>query len=399
MSDLGPYQVPGVYCSEVLEGLRQLPNDSVHCVVTSPPYWGLRDYGVEGQIGLEETWQEHLDVMIQVFEEVRRVLRSDGVAWVNYGDSYSTKTWGRNPGSGRFGRKSERVAAPKSQPNRMPQTGLKRGDLVGMPWRFALALQEAGWWLRSDVIWHKPSVIPESVKTRPTKSHEHLFLFAKSARYFYDVDGFREPVSQESVRRYRRAAPRTDTQRDFPGPPRHYLETWSGVTVNGRQARDVWTIATEHRPEAHFATFPRALVERCVRLGTSQHGVCSECGAPWKRQVEVVDHAGVLGQDWRRRTDAPGYHDDLARGARGSAPSECAPQRTTVGWEPTCKCGGSEVEPAIVLDPFVGSGTTAVVAWSLGRDYLGFDLSEEYLAIARKRIGTEARCQYELGVA
>lgn len=192
---------------DCLDRLRELPDESVHCCVTSPPYWGLRDYGCAGQIGLEKTPQEYVAKMVEVFSEVRRVLRDDGTCWVNLGDCYATGAGrvGACPGGGERGAKwagyrGDRDKDPKAtgigpmtQPNRMPLPGLKPKDLVGIPWRVAFALQADGWYLRSDIIWHKPSPMPESVTDRPTKSHEYIFMLSKSERYAYDAEAIKEP--------------------------------------------------------------------------------------------------------------------------------------------------------------------------------------------------------------
>jgi DNA modification methylase len=193
---------------DALEVLRTMPDESVNCVVTSPPYWGLRDYGTAGQLGLESSPWEYLERMTDVFREVRRVLRKDGTCWVNMGDCYATGAGkvGDHPGGGTQGerwkdsnqdpkRSSPRPRGPMTQPNRMPQTGLKPKDLVGMPWRLAFALQDDGWYLRQDIIWHKPSPMPESVRDRCTKAHEYLFLLAKSERYYFDQNAILEPIS------------------------------------------------------------------------------------------------------------------------------------------------------------------------------------------------------------
>ena len=255
-------------CREVMAGMEP---ESVHCVVTSPPYWGLRDYGEAGQLGLEPTPEAYVANMVAVFREVRRVLRKDGTVWLNLGDSYVSNASDQVPqtkshkGSGLAG------------PNRNGRTGLKPKDLVGIPWRVAFALQADGWYLRSDIIWAKPNPMPESVTDRPTKAHEYLFLLTKSARYFYDAEAVAEPLMDSSVLRL--SQPNLDQQEG----------SWR-VLVNGHNAshgvglshdlysgptrnlRSVWTIATQPYPGAHFATFPEALVEPCVKAGCPEGG-------------------------------------------------------------------------------------------------------------------------------
>ena len=226
-------------CLEILPGLEA---ESVQCVVTSPPYWGLRDYGVAGQMGLEATPDEYVAKMVAVFREVRRVLRDDGTLWLNLGDSFNGK------------------------------------QLVGMPWRLAFALQADGWYLRSDIIWAKPNPMPESVTDRPTKSHEYVFLLSKSARYYYDQEAISEPTDGRSwhdVTGPPRVGVPGQTKQDGHGR-RHAGfngRYFSGPPPSTRNARSVWAIATQPFPGAHFATFPEALARRCVLAGCPEGGV------------------------------------------------------------------------------------------------------------------------------
>lgn len=346
--------------------LPTLPEESVHCVVTSPPYWGLRDYGVAGQLGLEATPYEYIDKMVAVFREVRRVLRSDGTLWLNMGDSYSNDTkWGGQSGGKNYtsaagGYQGQRVrrgkdcdpkrgAAAYGQPMQNNFSGLKPKDLVGMPWRLALALQADGWYLRSDIIWSKPNPMPESVTDRPTKSHEYIFLMSKSERYYYDAEAIREEASggpadaprnqwdtkdyavpgQKPQKRLSRHLPGNRTHRGATayanGAVEHRtkvgLVTYSakmreiGVPPEKRNKRSVWTVATQPFSEAHFATFPEELIRPCILAG--------------------------------------------------------------------CPPGGT------VLDPFFGSGTTGLVARSQGCKYIGIELNAEYIRIAAKRLSQE----------
>lgn len=214
--------------SLIIEGdslyvLRQLPSNSVRCVMTSPPYWGLRDYGINGQIGLETTLQQYINHLVAIFSEVKRVLRNDGTLWLNIGDGYT---------SGNRGYRAEDKKNPARAMSVRPNTpiGLKPKDLIGIPWRLAFALQEDGWYLRTDIIWHKPNAMPESVKDRPTRAHEFLFLFSKEEQYYYDRKAILE--------------------------------------VNGRNKRTVWSVNTQPLSEAHFATFPTKLVEPCILAST-----------------------------------------------------------------------------------------------------------------------------------
>ena len=264
-----------ILVGDCLERLRTLPDASVHCVVTSPPYWGLRDYGVQGGIGLEPTLQEHLETIVTVFREVRRVLRKDGTLWLNYGDAYA----GGGRGGGAEGSKQSTNVGSRIGPSPITR-GLKPKDLVMMPARVALALQDDGWWLRSEIVWHKSNPMPESVRDRPTSAHEKLYLLTKSARYFYDAEAVRVACSPNTHarRKDRERAPRkgSDTYDRRAG-------TWKEKRTVAEQAeiganlRNVWTIPTHAYPDAHFATFPPKLVEPCIKAGTSERGCCAEC--------------------------------------------------------------------------------------------------------------------------
>lgn len=255
--------------ADVLDGLRSLPDESIQCVVTSPPYWGLRDYGIEGQLGLERTPDEYVASMVGVFAEVRRVLRNDGVLWLNIGDSYAGSSMsgdGESSSTLVGTHHTEREGARFDSPPRITP-GIKPKDLVGIPWRVAFALQADGWYLRSDIIWSKPNPMPESVTDRPTKAHEYLFLLTKSARYYYDADAIKEPNASSSAgwgeTSQRSHGDSEVSQRRAPGG------LWRvGSVTNGRNKRTVWTIATSPFPEAHFATFPPDLVEPCILAGS-----------------------------------------------------------------------------------------------------------------------------------
>lgn len=363
---------------DVITCLRSLPDACVQCVVTSPPYWGLRDYGVEGQIGLEPTPEEHVERMVEVFREVRRVLRDDGTLWLNYRDCYAAS-----------GRKDENGCSNRSEfpeiPGRSPSGPLKPKDLVGMPWRIAFALQEDGWYLRSDIIWSKPNAMPESVTDRPTKSHEYVFLLSKRARYFYDADAVREAHCETSINRMKSPIGSPNCKDwgvsgEIVGV-RSHLNSGKVVDPNpaGRNRRTVWEIATQPVPYAHFATFPEALVEPCIKAGTSARGACPECGAPWRRVVEKG--GGTTGASWHD------HSNDLVRGQVG--PSSSAPRdyyRRDIGWQPSCTCGTEETVPCVVLDPFGGSGTVAKVARDLGRSSILIEINPEYVQIAKKRL-------------
>jgi DNA modification methylase len=349
--------------------------------VTSPPYWGLRDYGVEGQIGLEPTPEEYVEKMVEVFREVRRVLRDDGTLWLNLGDSYANAGGAQQPhrdSCGGIGKKGTRGTQPYhaagggfERPSALAG-GLKPKDLVGIPWRVAFALQADGWYLRSDIIWSKPNPMPESVTDRPTKSHEYVFLLTKRARYFYDADAVREANIGAGWER-------SHADRHGHGNGEIGASVRFGNNPAGRNRRTVWEIATQPTPEAHFATFPEALVEPCIKAGTSERGACPECGAPWRQVVEKG--GGTTGASWHD------HSNDLKRG-QVAPPSATFRDyyRRDIGWQPSCTCGTEETMPCVVLDPFGGSGTVAKVARDLGRSSILIEINPEYVQIAKKRL-------------
>jgi DNA modification methylase len=306
-----------IHCGDCLEVLRGMPDEVVQCVVTSPPYWGLRDYGVEGQLGLEPTPEEYTRKMVDVFREVRRVMKDDGTLWLNLGDSYASSP------EGNFGPNMPTPADGgryRENKPKMNYGSIKPKDLCGIPWRIAFALQANGWYLRQDIIWAKPNPMPESVTDRCTKAHEYLFLLTKSSKYYYDADAIKEdPQRNVSVgwkdsdlKKYS-CDPRLEKQGSYKDW-RKYCPTGN---VEKRNKRSVWTIPTSPFPEAHFATFPPKLVEPCILAGS--------------RQGDVV------------------------------------------------------------LDPFMGSGTTAIVAHILGRQWVGIELSPEYVEMSEQRIKRETQ--------
>lgn len=375
-----------------VDTLRAMAPASVHCVVTSPPYWGLRDYGtgtweggdpdcvhaqglpgagradglvddrgqrnrdgisaltrtecvcgarkVDLQIGLEETPEAYVASMVSVFREVWRVLRDDGTLWLNLGDSYASRGGRGEQGSTSQRRGRSNVAAQTRANGTAPPQGLKAKDLVGIPWMVAFALRADGWYLRSDIIWAKGNPMPESVTDRPTRSHEYLFLLTKSDRYFYDSDAIREESVTSDPRK-----PHGRGQATVGGRPASGHRD-DDNTRNGdpsyRNKRSVWVINPKPYRGAHFATFPPALVEPCIRAGTSEKGCCPVCGSQW-----------------------------------GQLP---------LGWGPTCGCPPQDPVPCVVMDPFSGAGTLGFVANREGRNYVGLDLNPDYLPLAEARI-------------
>ena len=360
---------------------------------------------IDEQLGLEKTLDAYIATMVQVFREVHRVLRDDGTLWLNIGDSYAG-SWGNyhpNSPPGKHGQRLKDTArwnrpAYSSQEFLPPTATMKdlpSKNLCGVPWRLALALQADGWYLRSEIIWHKPNPMPESVIDRPTRAHEQVFLLTKSPRYFYDAE-----TIQESIASLPQAQARGPKNTPLDRGPREGGNTglqdmalrMRDGKVHGRNARTVWTLPTEPTPMAHFATFPTALVELCVRAGTSAYGCCAACGAPWRRLVErqrLLDGTTPV-------TGTYSHPEEPFRiTANGVGHWRVSTLTTALGWLPTCTCNAAVV-PAVCLDPFCGSGTTLLVARALQRHGVGLDLSWTYLhTIARQRLGLAALAAWE----
>jgi len=415
-----------IYQSDVLDVLRRMPDGMIHCCVTSPPYFGLRDYGtakweggnaecdhlapprggrnpktaakqltsagtlfyqythicgkcganrIDQQIGLESTPDEYIQRIVEVFREVRRVLRNDGILWLNLGDCYAGGNTGNQTNVGQRYGKNNTESGHIFRKDQI--SGIKPKDLLGIPWRVALALQADNWWLRQDIIWHRPNPMPESVTDRCTKAHEYVFLLAKSKKYYFDADAIKEPSKYPCDNRKARQSQKDyDSQLSDVGQIRAVINPKGAKTYPFRNKRSVWTIASKPFKGAHFATFPPALVEPMIKAGTSERGACPVCGAPWKRIVERT--AMVIKRS--ERTHDRGH-------TRSSGTMIEPPSSITVGWEPTCEHQHEPV-PCKVLDIFIGSGTTAEVARKLGRRCIGIELNPNYVQLAAKRLET-----------
>jgi len=322
-----------IHLGDCREILKQLPDESVNCCVTSPPYWGLRDYGHDDQIGQEENPETFVEQMADIFREVRRILSNDGTLWLNLGDSYAG-SWGnyggQNRGNGTQREINNGSNAPSAQTGYLPPTanvkGLKPKNLIGIPWRVAFALQADGWNLRQDIIWHKPNPMPESVQDRCTKSHEYIFLLSKSKTYYFDHEAIKEPAvcgdngsqfhtGKTGIHQLNRSQKRPSKKRGEFNGKTEAMETegrnaFKAVT-DTRNKRSVWSVSTKPYKETHFAVYPPELITPCILAG--------------------------------------------------------------------CPEGGT------VLDPFTGSGTTAAVAKQYGRKFIGCELNPDYLEIAKKR--------------
>lgn len=354
--------------------MRELPAASVHTVITSPPYYALRDYGVDGQLGLESTPEEYVEKLVAICRDIKRVLRKDGTFWLNLGDSYSMG--GR--GSGQPGGKQGTNKGSHLKPVKAPP-GYKPKDLLGIPWMVAFALRADGWYLRSDIIWQKPNPMPESIEDRPTMSHEHIFLLTRSATYFYDNEAVKEPISEAMAAAIARG-PRRDRRYQHDEHNRFGKRSGNRAFADpdslarialGRNRRSVWTIPTVAYPGAHYATFPPKLVEPMILAGSSEEGVCEVCGGPYVRQTTItrVDH---------HETNADGKTMDGPYAGQALLRNGVYLDTRTVGWKRSCEHDAGMV-PATVLDPFAGSGTVGLVANRLSRRAVLIDINPEYL--------------------
>lgn len=392
-----------ILVGDVRERLRELPEGSVQCVVTSPPYWGLRDYGNDEQIGLEQTPEQYVDNMVEVFREVRRVLADDGTLWLNLGDSYATGSGGSNTASAK--QKSNR--GTDIAPRKAYRDGtLKQKDLVGIPWRVAFALQADGWYLRQDIIWSKPNPMPESVRDRCTKAHEYVFLLTKGQKYHYDADALKEPAKYAGDNR----GARTDSRRGT------NMNSMNGATGEFRNKRSVWSVEddsagkqsyelTEEQTEAIYNIISEGVP--VLKDDESQHeymflltkqpryyydAASIEEPAKWERwgnQTEKKKHTGTAGHLGGKTLDELPIRDKKNkrsvwtittkpfRGAHFAVMPEALVE--------PCILAGSAVGDT-VLDPFSGSGTAGVVALRHGRNYIGVELNPDYAELSRTRI-------------
>ena len=376
------------------ETLSELPDESVDCCVTSPPYFGLRDYGNDDQIGLEETPEAFIENMVQVFREVWRVLKPTGTLWLNLGDSYAGSNGGHQTNS-RFRPHLNNYHEDGGKSfKRKTGNNFKPKDLIGIPWRVAFALQADGWYLRQDIIWAKPKCMPEPVKDRCTRSHEFIFMLTKNKHYFYDNEAIKEGE-------------------------------------NNRNKRDVWHINPQSFPKAHFAVYPPDLIEPCVLAGSSAKGCCADCGKPWVRagrdqfisstgkkldawrpncechgklvREEVVIPAQMTAEevaktDWGVSTKGEYDGQDLKDYASAKAQSASETKRrilesrlkdkvrTMLVYHSDLPLDEHPIVPSVVLDPFGGSGTTAGVALLHGREAILCELSPEYAEFIPDRI-------------
>lgn len=388
-----------VFQGEALATLKTLPADSVDCIVTSPPYWALRDYGVEGQLGLEPTFEQFIENLCLIFDEVRRVMKPTGTCWVNLGDTYGG-SWG-NYGARNANQRTKKTehferkgALPKSL--KPATTNMPEKCLLQIPSRFAIAMTDRGWILRNEIIWHKPNCMPASVKDRFTVDYEKVFMFVKSKTYYFDANAVAEPITDSTILRISQdvqsqlGSTRANGGKKTNGNMKAVVRKEYAKTMGGsgtdlhnyttarpvRNKRCVWKIATAPYKDAHFATFPPELVETPIKSGCPKQA-CVKCGHPRMPIYEPSEaYAQFLGK---------GYHDhenDLVEGQR--IKDKMNAEYEMKGYE-DCDCNAGFV-PGIVLDPFLGSGTTAEVAMKLGLRYVGIELNPEYHKMIRKRL-------------
>ena len=417
-----------------IDKIKELDDNSIDCVVSSPPYFGLRDYGtasydggdpnckhtisdgsfdplknkligrpyrtkdkkncvkcgakrIDEQFGLETTYQEYIANTVKVFETFKPKLKDTATIWWNVGDSYNNKL-----------------------------ESLKEKDLMMIPNRVAIALQDAGWYIRSEIIWHKPNPMPESVTDRPTSAHEKIWLINKSKKYYYNADAIREPLASSSLARLsqdiknQKGSTRANggmksngnmkavfSEKNIKGnfSKRGITRTTEGLNLKtqlekinplGRNKRNVWTITTKPFKDAHFATFPKDLIEPCIKAGCPEK-VCVECGTPYKKNYnrKRIRRDELDPSDYRYRPNKykGAYEEINGKGDAGYQSSEF------IGFEKDCNCKTDKFESGVVLDPFGGSGTTGIVAKSLNRQAILIELNKDYINIVNKRIDKE----------
>ena len=417
--------------------LKELPNNFFHTVITSPPYWGLRDYGTgkwiggdpncshiagksrndadrefgtketltvqyrdvckdcgavrqDNQIGMESSPEEYVRKIVRTFQEIKRVLRDDGTLWLNLGDSYSS--------GGRTSTTNQSVRGDKDYGvTRPPVSGsIKPKDLVGIPWRVALALQEDGWYLRQDIIWHKPNPMPESVKDRCTKAHEYIFLLSKSEQYYYDSEAIKEDCSEDNVKDFLNRKITNNKGKNVEGS---YDEVRPDLTRDRkdymptdfkRNKRSVWTVPVKPYNEAHFAVFPTSLIEPAILAGCPPK-ICSECGTPYEREMVTIEVP-----ERETRDNMVGVIPKRDKTSRMNSKDMKSLVQEDRGFTKNCSCSGSQTSAGRVLDPFGGSGTTALVADRHGRDATIIELNQKYVDIAENRLGSDAPLFTEL---
>jgi DNA modification methylase len=367
------FEINKIYQGDALEVLKSLPSESIDCMVTSPPYWSLRDYGVEGQLGLEPTFQEYINKLCDIFDEVKRVLRREGTCWVNIGDTYS----GSGNGSGdKTYKDRQHIKREKFdliyKGQKAGKTELPNKCLIQIPSRFAIEMCNRGWVLRNEIVWHKPNCMPQSVKDRFTVDFEKIYFFVKSKKYYFNQQ-FEEHKSKSHGGQLRSLSNDKNVQYAIGSKERYYKEF-------GRNKRCVWSITTKPFKEPHFAVYPEDLIITPIKAGCPEF-VCNKCGKAREKIYKSIDD-----RHWTERQrptkkalllNQSGQRNDLGSSFQTK-------QIEFIGYS-DCGCNAG-FSPGIVLDPFMGSGTTAVVAKKLGRNYIGIEINPDYVKMAEKRI-------------
>jgi len=367
-----------IHTGDVREVLPELPESSVHMCMTSPPYFGLRDYGDDDQIGLEESLDAYVSELVQVGDDLRRVLRDDGSWWLNLGDSYA--------GSGRGAwDKDDNKESWSFNGGEAPErdTNLKRKNKMLVPHRVAIALQSNGWVVRNDVTWVKPNPMPSSVKDRLNTTTEQIFLLTPQPDYWFDLDAIREAHAGSSMQRIsQNNGNPVNNPEDVNHPDgMHNFNPDELCHPAGKNPGDVFEVTTKPFPEAHFAVYPPALCEKPIKASCPPK-VCVNCGAPYEREVDREPGE----YDYSDRDEL--MSDDAGRKAASGTQTK-TPTAEFKGWSQTCDCDTDDTEPGIVLDPFAGAGTTLLKAKELGRQFVGVELNPEYADMARARVGLD----------
>lgn len=420
-----PMNLNTIYWGDCLEILKTFPDNSVHACISSPPYLNLRSYLPEDhpdklkEIGYQVAPEEYVDSLVEIYNEVKRVLHSSGLNFLNIGDSYATngtyikKYVEMHPDNLNLHTGNHTRYPGKVKGSRGGRYNLKANDLIGVPWAVAFALRDSGWWLRDEIIWAKGisgqgnirqnladilvkylpedqltevidrvypevyhgSVMPESHGSRPVKAHEHIMMYAKSKKNYIDMESVREEGVYKAGTKAARGGKQRLEAKGVNARPTDYA-VYSGT----RHMRDVWAIPVKPSSIPHYAMWNEELVAPMIKMGTSEHGVCAKCGAPYERIIEktYLEERDDSTRNQHTTDDRLGKTPVPEKGWQNT--------RRTTGWKKTCACNTSEIKPAVVLDPFCGVGITCKVAKYLGRDYIGIDLCEEYVKIAQEMI-------------
>ena len=356
-----------------IDKIKELDDNSIDCVVSSPPYYGLRDYGVNGQFGLEKTYQEYIANTVKVFETFKPKLKDTATIWWNVGDTYSSTRWSNTPSTTGISQKHSDIVLKKI-------IDIPEKSLMMIPNRVAIALQIAGWYIRSEIIWHKPNPMPESVRDRPTSCHEKIWLITKNKKYYYDADAIKEPLAVSSIPRLnqniknQKGSARANAGRKTNGNLK------AVGNLEKRNKRNVWTITTKPFKEAHFATFPPDLIEPCIKGGCPEK-VCVKCGNP---QIKEFYRKEKYNPGYGNQHTPKGTHKKIG-GVYQKWLEENPPE---IRLKASCDCN-ADFKSGVVLDPFAGAGTTGIVARSLNRTAILIELNPEYIEISKNRIDKE----------